>query len=352
MNSDRTQKIINVISGQAVGWRAQVMRSGLALLEPVYRTIAHSRNRSYDLQKRVQRVTVPVLSIGNLTTGGTGKTPLVGWLISQLQNRGQKPAIVSRGYGSQAGQPNDEYQELKLLHPDTVHIQNADRVMAAEQAIQESAATSIVLDDGFQHRRIARDLDIVLIDATCPFGFDHLLPRGLLREPIASLSRADVVIVTRVDQVTPEQLQQIRNRLTDHIDESSIALVSFACQGWVSLAGKTPIVKTDDRVVGFCGIGNPAAFQQSLHDQHLNVAQFVRFADHYRYTQSDLDRLEQTAQQAGATKLVCTMKDMVKLKQLDCRQLDIVALQIGPSFVQGESMLLNQIDKVLGTPKS
>ena len=134
-------------------------------------------------------VEVPVISVGNLTLGGTGKTPMVEWIVRQLQKREKKVGIISRGYGSRGG-PNDEALELAWKLPSVPHVQNPDRVAAARRAIDEFGCDALVLDDAFQHRRIARDLDIVLLDALEPLGYEHVFPRGTLREPIEGLARA------------------------------------------------------------------------------------------------------------------------------------------------------------------
>ena len=140
-------------------------------------------------RREIVRVEVPVISVGNLTLGGTGKSPFVAWIARFLREQGIRVTIVSRGYGVSAGSRNDEALELEQRLPDVPHVQNRDRVAAARVAIDELDCQAIVLDDGFQHRRLARDLDIVLLDACEPFGWDHLVPRGYLREPPANLAR-------------------------------------------------------------------------------------------------------------------------------------------------------------------
>ena len=168
------------------------------------------RNRRYNKPSAVTEVDIPVISVGNITTGGTGKTPVVQWLASRLREMDRRVAIVSRGYGAEAGAQNDEAMELELSLPDVPHLQNPDRIEAARTAIEELESQSIVLDDGFQHRRLGRDLDIVLLDALEPFGYGHLLPRGLLREPLSNLERADWIGLSRADQVDEETRSAIQ----------------------------------------------------------------------------------------------------------------------------------------------
>ena len=186
-------------------------------------------------------VSVPVISVGNLTLGGTGKTPMVKWLAQWLHTHRIRPAIVSRGYGARSTERgagsmeqenleggsrvllpaprsllpalNDEAMELHRSLPEVPHVQNPDRVAGAERAINEFGCQVVLLDDGFQHRRLARDLDIVLLDASAPFGFEHVFPRGMLREPIEGLERASVVCLTRADLLNETDRAMIRQRV-------------------------------------------------------------------------------------------------------------------------------------------
>ena len=167
----------DLVSGRCRGAGASLLRGLLRLAEFPYATAARWRNRRYDTGRaEVLRVGVPVVSVGNLTVGGTGKTPLVRWIARWLVDRGVRVALVSRGYRATGGQPNDEARELAQLLPDVPHVQNPDRVAAAREAVGRFGCQAVLLDDGFQHRRLARDLDIVLLDALEPFGFDHVVP--------------------------------------------------------------------------------------------------------------------------------------------------------------------------------
>ena len=178
-----------------------------------------------------------MVSVGNLTLGGTGKTPLVGWLGRWFSERGVRLAVVSRGYGATAGQPNDEARELQQSLPHLPHLQNPDRVAAARQAVAAYGAQLIVLDDGFQHRRIGRDLDIVLLDALEPFGFGHVFPRGWLREPVEGLRRADVVVLSRADLLDAAAREALWQTIRKHAPEALGAEVIHAPRRLISVAG-------------------------------------------------------------------------------------------------------------------
>ena len=204
----------DIVSGRRQGFGAALWRAGLGLAETPYSLGVRWRNHRYDVGKAgVVRVEVPVISVGNLTLGGTGKTPMVEWLARWFRSHDVRVAIVSRGYGAVDGGQNDEARELEEKLPDVPHLQDPNRAAAARVAIDELATQLIVLDDGFQHRRLGRDLDIVLIDAVEPFGYDRVFPRGMLREPLSGLRRADVIGLTRADVVNETRRREIRTRV-------------------------------------------------------------------------------------------------------------------------------------------
>lgn len=333
----------------SAGPPAALLRRALGWLEPVYRAAVKRRNRRFDRNPgKVIRVPVPVISVGNLTTGGTGKTPVVGWLIRLLQEAGRHPGIVSRGYGRVGSQPNDEARELALDLPDTPHLQDPDRVAAARQAISRFGVDCLVMDDGFQHRRLHRDLDLVLIDATCPFGYEHLLPRGLLREPLSSLARADAVILTRVNQVSREEVTAIRQRVIAELSAGQIAEAEFVPDQWREPGGGTHAIERlgGQRVLAFCGIGNPQAFRRALGEQLLEVIDFVAFPDHHAFDNPDLARLASRARAGGATALVCTVKDLVKIRDLEAPPVPVWALGQRTGFRAGERVLRDRVLQV------
>src|SRR5262245_17167980 len=195
------EAFLRLVRGQIRGPAAAVARLGLGAVSGLYCLGVSARNAAYDWGwKTAHRAAVPVVSVGNLTLGGTGKTPMVEWVARWFRGRGARVAILSRGYGQAEGL-NDEGRVLEENLPDVPHFQGADRVELARIAVEESESQVLVLDDGFQHRRLARDLDIVLLDALEPFGLGRLFPRGLLREPVSSLRRAGLVVLSRADLV-------------------------------------------------------------------------------------------------------------------------------------------------------
>ncbi|HEY4234670.1 MAG TPA: tetraacyldisaccharide 4'-kinase, partial [Lacipirellulaceae bacterium] len=228
----------DIVSGRRRGAGPSLARGLMRLAEVPYTLAVRTRNRRYDRgSAAVERVNVPVVSVGNLTLGGTGKTPMVKWLAGWFTERGLRVAIVSRGYGAAAGSQNDEAREVAQALPNVPHVQTPDRVAGARRAIDEFGSQLILLDDGFQHRRLARDLDIVLLDATEPFGFGHVFPRGTLREPIEGLRRAGVVCLSRSDLLDESGRRTIQRQVANLAPHAVWCEAAHAPQGLLNSSG-------------------------------------------------------------------------------------------------------------------
>ncbi len=353
----------DLVSGRRRGAMAAALRGILAAVEVPYTWAVRWRNRRYDLgAKAAYRVDVPVISVGNLTLGGTGKTPLVEWIVNGYLAQGKKVGIISRGYGAHGG-ANDEARELAWKLPGVPHVQQSDRVAAARRAIREFGCEVLVLDDAFQHRRIARNLDIVLLDALEPLGYEHVFPRGTLREPVEGLARADVVALSRADLLTAEQRGAIRDRVAKlspqavwvEVVHAPLALV--AVEGTMEDAGKMPTLRAEDagkmptlrqqpleslrgrRVLAFCGLGNPAGFRHTLEVCGYDVVEFHEFPDHHAYGPNDLSALAAAARKTEAEALVCTQKDLVKIGVDRLGDRPLWAIRVGIDFLAGREEL-------------
>jgi tetraacyldisaccharide 4'-kinase len=340
-----------IISGERRGLAAGAARAGLTLMAGLYRVGLGALNLRFSLPGGVRRVAVPVVSIGNLTVGGTGKTPMVAHLAHLATGLGRRPVILSRGYGAQGGRPNEEALELQHLSPGVPHVQNSDRRQALEDWAAANSCNLAILDDGFQHRRLARDLDIVLIDATAPFGYGHVLPRGLLREPLSALRRADMVIITRTELVDAAALAALRQQLSAYLrPEAPVLVARSRPTGLVAADGSTRGADWlgGREVAAACGIGNPDAFRRTLEQAGAVVRLFETFRDHHAYTAADLDRLFAAAQAAGAKALVTTGKDYVKWLPLlgqmaGAPPMEVVALEMALEIVEGEDVLRQRL---------
>ncbi len=299
-------------------------------LSAVFSAITRTRNALYERGTfRSTNLNRPVISVGNITTGGTGKTPLVEFVARTVAEQGKRVCILTRGYGrkdskqriivsdgssvfSNPTEAGDEPYLLARNLPGVAVISDANRISAGQGAIKHLRTECFVLDDGFQHRQLARDLDIVTIDAMNPWGGGELLPFGGLREPLEGLKRTSCLVLTRCDQV-------------DDVSETVRTLAQ--------LSGDRPIFKShmkmarvvalneapDDvpkKLATFCAIGNPGSFIESVRQQDHEIVFQTSFRDHYIYTQADIDKLVHDAKRAGAECLITTAKDAVKLTNL------------------------------------
>jgi len=312
----------------------------LALLSVPYALVVRARNFFYDMNLLpVRKLPVPAVCLGNLTAGGTGKTPAVAWVARHYLERGVSLAVLRRGYKRGRGEgPSDETLLLNGQLPGAAGvIENPDRVAAAREAADRGAAI-VVLDDGFQHRRAARDLDIVLVDAGDPFGGDHLLPWGLLREPVTGLLRAGLILLTRSDQVAPADREALVARLRAIHPGAPVVLAAHAPRRLLDAAtGEAVDLK---RLIGssvraFAGIARPEAFFRTLEDLGAHVVEQRRFPDHHEYQIGELEGLFSCA---GPT-WVTTEKDWVKIKKHVPSQTDLWVLGVELEIVQGREDL-------------
>lgn len=311
----------------------RVARALLAALALPYGVATTVRNALYDRGIfRATKAAIPVISVGNVTVGGTGKTPLVAWMCRQLIGMGRHPAIVSRGYGARRGEPSDEAAELAILLPGVPHVANRDRVAGVAEAATRGADV-VVLDDGFQHRRLWRDLDVVAIDASDPFGCDCLLPRGLLRESVRGLARADAFVLTRATTVDDAAREGIRAAVTRACGGKTpttwIETIHrpVAIRSWCGMQQPLDVVR-GRRIAAFCGIGNPEAFRRTLDAFGAEVVDFRSFADHHAYRETDLDALAASARSGDATMMLTTLKDLVRIRADAVRGIPLAAVEI------------------------
>ena len=326
-------------------------------LSAIYSAITRARLTAYRRGwLSVSKLPVPVISVGNLTTGGTGKTPLVDWLCRAVAGSvaadgtrefsppAKRVCVLTRGYGranptsqvvvsngteilaDQQASGDEPYLLAKNLVGVAAVICNPDRFAAGKWAIENLSSEVFVLDDGFQHLRLARDLDIVTIDATNPWGGGRLLPYGRLREPPAGLSRADCIVVTRTEQ--SEDASSVKDavkRLAGGMPVFTSRMVTSA----IRTLGGGALDKENlpQPVAAFCGVGNPGSFFDHVRREGFEPAFIRRFPDHHDYKQSDLDELVRDAQAQGAKSFITTAKDAVKLSalrfELPCSVLEV-----------------------------
>jgi len=320
-----------VMSGSRRGAAASLLRAGLSVAEPFYTAGVSIRSRMYDLGiSKTTRLDRPVIAVGNLTAGGTGKTPMVRWIAESLRNQGQHVAIIARGYKSKPGELGDEQRMLdRLLNgsgKEPVYLAaNPNRIEAATKLLAEHSEVDVlVLDDAFQHRAVDRDLNIVLLNASEPFGHDHLLPRGLLREPISSLKRANSIVLTHANEVTSDRLLEIEKRIAEVDSSIPVYLAIHAPIGLRSSqanSSEPANIQLEELqglpIFAFCGLASPDHFLRQLESLGAKVVGHRSFGDHHAYLSQDVSTLRDRARATHAQALVTTEKDWIKLQELN-----------------------------------
>jgi tetraacyldisaccharide 4'-kinase len=369
----------NLISGRSTGLPAALLRFFIGVAATGYSLVVRLHNFLYSKRwLKVHTADVPVISIGNITAGGTGKTPLVVWLCKFLQQKQIPCAVLTRGYKTtqnlklKTQNYIDEPAIFTESCPQAKIIVNSDRAEAAAEAVNKFGAKALVLDDGFQHRRLARDLDIVTIDATCPFGYGKLLPAGLLREPVASLRRAEAAVLTRCDQISESELNRIERELQLTNPNMVIArsIHNPICAKYSErfvIPAKAGIHKNNEimdsclhrndsldqlkgkKVFAFCGIGNPDAFLSTIRNTGANLVGSKIYNDHYHYTDADFDDIHNQANRLGADLILTTQKDWTRTTLPASAKKDIpfAYLAVEIKFTSGEDKLKQLIKDVL-----
>lgn len=305
-----------VMDGSDRSIMAGALRIAASCAEPIYAAIMRARNGLYDAKiLPIHALGRPTISVGNITTGGTGKTPVVRWLAANLKE--QRPCILLRGYKSTTAGLSDE--QALLAAGDAPVIADGDRRHGAIRALQQHPETTVfILDDGMQHRRAARDFEIVLINAREPFGGERVFPRGMLREPLVGLARADAVVVTHADEADEAEIANISGVIRKHNERAAIFRADHVIQELRSAGGESMPLHSlaAKRYFAFCGLGSPESFFWRLETAGGACVGTRAFGDHFDYRERDVAEITGEALSAGAEMLVVTDKDWVKLSKI------------------------------------
>jgi tetraacyldisaccharide 4'-kinase len=315
-------------SGKRTGLAERLLTLLMAPFSLVYSLVLRQRSALYHFGiLRTHRLPRPVISIGNITVGGTGKTPVTAYIARFFLAAGYRVAVLSRGYGGSlegqtavvsdgatimmsAGECGDEPYLLASTIPGLMVVIGTDRYAAGQLAIKQLSPDVFLLDDGFQHLRLHRDLNILLMDFSRPFGNGWTLPAGMLREPSSATGRADLVIFTR----TPDGAT-----ITGEQGGIPACLSCHAIVDLLPLASRTPVPFShckEKNVLAFAGIADPDSFFAGLRAQGLNLVRCLRFPDHVIYNRERIDEIADALRKSGADFLITTEKDGVKLKGL------------------------------------
>jgi tetraacyldisaccharide 4'-kinase len=321
-----------------LGWRGRALAAALAPAELVFRAGVRVRNASYERGVRSNTIVhagVPVVSVGSLLVGGAGKTPFARWVVEHYLAQGIKPGVLHGGYA------NDEPRLHRLWHPDVPVIADRDRVAGARTAIRAGARV-LVLDDGFQHRRLGRDLDIVLVPVESWVAHPHLLPVGAWRESPRALRRADVIVLTN-HSADPEAIAGVWRAVAENAKGSTIEVVSLQPVGWRSW-------KTGESVrpasgIAVAAIANPVLFIADAVRAGGAFDQTLLFRDHHPYTREDAERIRAAAR---GRPILTTEKDAVKLGAvaLDL-ELFVLEQEIVFQHHDGSAVLARLLDKLV-----
>ncbi|MFN0205578.1 MAG: tetraacyldisaccharide 4'-kinase [Planctomycetota bacterium] len=326
------------------------VRAALTPVSWIYSGAAAIRNFTFDLRlRKIEALQRPAVSVGNLTVGGTGKTPCVLWILQFSQECGWRAGLLTRGYGGD-GAANDEIDLIKNYFPAVPIAAGGDRAAGAAKLLATNSNVQFfLLDDGFQHRRAARDLDIVLIDATNPFGYGYCLPRGLLRESVRGLRRAHGVIVTRADQADLNRLELLWKELENFGYAGPRIEAAHAPKLLKPIGGRNQPRELNSlrgkSVHLLSAVGNPASLETTVTALGARVAEHIQFPDHHRYLPADLPDLRACETERGEEIWITTEKDAVKLKKLGV--VDGYALSVKFTITRGERELKEMLNRVI-----
>ncbi|MFP4472435.1 MAG: tetraacyldisaccharide 4'-kinase [Candidatus Omnitrophota bacterium] len=350
------QDLISIMRNERRGLCADTARVLLRVLSWVYGTIVCFQRRLYT-SGMIPRAGLgrPTLCVGNVTTGGAGKTPVVMRILRYLRATGHRPAVLMRGYmpgraSDGAPLPSDEAAEYRYHFSDVPLGIHHNRRTAAQKILAETPETDcFIMDDGFQHWPVKRDLDIVVIDATDPFGGSRLLPRGFLREPVSGIRRADAVVVTRADQA-PSAVPDIRRKLLSLKPDLIFAEARHKPVGFFDLCACEELsadALAAQEAFLVSGIGNPSAFESSVQALGIKIIQHWRFPDHYAYTEEDMHNIRHTVRRHPRPLVITTMKDCGKWVPFLGTMPDdvrVLAVMINIEIFKGEHEILEKID--------
>jgi tetraacyldisaccharide 4'-kinase len=314
----------------------------------VYNAAAQTTRGFYEagVLKR-KRLPFPVISVGNLTWGGTGKTPLVEFLARRLGERNHTVLILTRGYGA------DEAEQFRQHLPKAVIGVGQDRCQVAEELAKKHKIDVAILDDGLQHWPVQRDLEIVTVSALNPFGNRKLIPRGILREPVAALKRAHMVVLSHSNLAKPQDLEALKKEIRTHAPEAAIVDTQLEPLFFYRAKKKmrVPLEKlSNQKVATFSGVGAPRSFQLVLSRLQMKPVRNFEFSDHHRFSERELKEIKEVSTSASVAEIITTEKDYYRCQDMISEIVNPLILAARLRVSSGEGMLMQKIAKLLERP--
>lgn len=346
-----------LITDKIDGFFVRILKVFLWLLSVLYGFLASMVCYCYKSGiLKVNRLNKVVISVGNITLGGVGKTPLVEVIARELKSKGKKPVILNRGYKDSISndelQSKDEARMLERVLEDVPVLVGANRFENAKKYLKNNDADVFILDDGFQRWRLHRDLNIVCIDATDPWGNGFLIPRGFLREKLSALKRADVFVITKSD-LGENNVNDIVERLKNINPNADIAKTVHSPIGFTDIRSgkhKENAFVDGKKIIAFCGIGNPQSFVDTLENLGANIIKSDFFIDHHVYYKRDISRIINCSDSISSNIIITTKKDAVKIEGLLGQfSLDktVLSLDVALKFIEGKDKIFERIDNIL-----
>jgi tetraacyldisaccharide 4'-kinase len=374
-NERLEQKLLKVISKEVRGKRVACLRGFLKSLSGLFGMLVQLRLLLFKHRiLRANTLGCQVISVGNVTVGGTGKTPIVETFARSLQQKGRKVAILSRGYKSRktplwekilkkeerlprvvsdgkrlllnSNLAGDEPYMLASNLPEVVVLVDKDRVKAGKYAIKKFGCDTLVLDDGFQYLKLQNRLDIVLVDYTNPFGYNHVLPRGLLREPMRNLKRAGFIFITKCP---PEGAPELKAKLREFNRRAEISECRHSTKYLENLYTRERVdlrFLTGKKVAAVSGIAVPEGFEKGLRGLGAELVHSAQYADHHRYTQQEIIETINRSVEAGAELIITTEKDAVRFPLIDRCDLPVLFLRVEIEMLSGADAFEEWIDRI------
>ncbi len=307
--------------------------------------VASLRNLHEKKVLRRTKLPFPVISIGNLTWGGTGKTPFVEYLVRKISESQRAALILTRGYG------NDEVEQFKTHLPNVLLGVGKNRTQVAQEVAKKNRVDVAVLDDGLQHWALERDLEIITVNALNPFGNGKLLPRGILREPVHILKRAAIVVISHANLISAKELESLKSLIKEKAPDASI-LETYLEPLFFYRARKrarVPVTRLQNqRVATFSGVGTPRSFQLVLSRLQIRPIRNFEFPDHHVFSEQELREVKDVSDAAAAQEIVTTEKDFYRCPDLITEILNPLVLAARLRISSGEEILRDRLSRLLG----